>query len=148
METQNRSRELSISRILNAPIDLVWEVWSKPEHIAQWWGPIGFTNDIDRMDFKEGGEWVFTMIGPDGKHYANRSVFNEIVPGKKIVFEHFSPHFITTIEFEAQGEETLMNWTGVFDSAEILDNLIKTVNAKEGLSQNIDRLENYLEQLI
>lgn len=141
------NRQLSIIRTLNAPIDLVWEVWSNPEHIAQWWGPEGFTNTIKVMDFKEQGEWKFTMHGPDGTNYPNRSIFKEIVPYKKIVFEHFNPHFITTVLFEDRGEETLMNWTVVLDSAEILQALIKSHKADEGLKQNAGKLEKYLSEL-
>lgn len=146
METNTSNRELSISRMLDAPIELVWEVWTKPEHIQHWWGPNGFTNTIEVMDFKENGEWKFTMHGPDGKNYPNRSVFKEIVPLQKIVFEHFNPHFITTILFEAMGDKTHMKWTALFDSEEILDIVVKAHNAKEGQKQNIERLESYLSK--
>ncbi|MEZ4811293.1 MAG: SRPBCC family protein [Allomuricauda sp.] len=141
------NRELSISRILKAPIELVWEVWSNPDHIAQWWGPDGFTNSIKVMDFRDGGEWKFTMHGPDGTNYPNRSIFKEIVPYKKIVFEHFNPHFITTVVFEDRGDETLMSWNVVLDSAEILQALIKSHKADEGLKQNVEKLEKYLSKI-
>jgi uncharacterized protein YndB with AHSA1/START domain len=72
----------------------MWEVWTSPEHIANWWGPDGFTNTIHKMDFHEGGEWKLTMHGPDGTNYPNRSIFKEIIPLKKIVFQHFNPNFI------------------------------------------------------
>ena len=145
METTT-NRQLRITKTLKAPIDLVWEVWTKPEHISNWWGPKGFTNTIHKMEFKKGGEWKFTMHGPDGTDYTNRSIFREIVPMKKIVFEHFNPHFITTILFESKGKETLLDWTGLFDSEEILQTIIKVHKADEGLKQNIERLEHYLKQ--
>ncbi len=144
MEIQNRS--VHIKRTLQAPIELVWEVWSKPEHIAQWWGPSGFTNTISTMDFEEGGEWIFMMHGPDGKNYPNRSVFKEIVPLKKIVYEHSNPHFITTVLFDAKEKETTIDWTVVFDTAEMLQTLIKTQKADEGLKQNLEKLANYLSK--
>lgn len=146
MENTER-RQLSISRTLKAPIALVWEVWTNPEHIAQWWGPDGFTNTIQQMDLREGGEWKLTMHGPDGTNYPNRSIFKEIVPHEKIVFEHFNPHFITTIVFEPSGEETLMSWTAVFDTEEMLQTVIKAHKADEGMKQNITKLENYISQL-
>jgi uncharacterized protein YndB with AHSA1/START domain len=146
MENTER-RQLSISRTLKAPIALVWEVWTNPEHIAQWWGPNGFTNTIQQMDFKEGGEWKLTMHGPDGTNYPNRSIFKEIIPHKKIVFEHFNPHFITTVVFEPNGEETHMSWTAVFDTEEMLQTVIKAHKADEGMKQNIAKLENYISQL-
>lgn len=70
------------------------------------------------MDVREGGEWTLTMHGPDGTHYPNRSIFREVVLHKKIVFEHFDPHFITTVIFEAKGAETLVDWSLLFDTAE------------------------------
>ncbi len=74
------NRELSITRMLSAPIDLVWEVWTNPEHIANWWGPRGFINTIHKMDVLLGCEWRLTMHGPDGIKYHNKSVFIEIMP--------------------------------------------------------------------
>lgn len=142
METTNRS--LHIRRTLKAPIELVWEVWSKPEHIAQWWGPSGFTNTMQKMDFRDDGEWNFIMHGPDGKNYQNRSVFKEIVPMEKIVYEHFNPHFITTVLFETKEEETVIDWTVVLDTAEMLQTVIKAHNADKGLEQNLEKLALYL----
>ncbi|RYC51376.1 SRPBCC family protein [Flagellimonas olearia] len=146
MENTER-RQLSISRTLKAPIALVWEVWTNPEHIAQWWGPDGFTNTIQQMDLREGGEWKLTMHGPDGTNYPNQSIFKEIVPHERIVFEHFNPHFITTIVFEPNGEETHMSWTAVFDTEEMLQTVIKAHKADEGMKQNIAKLEHYISQL-
>ena len=65
-------KELTITRVLNAPIDLVWKVWTDPDHIKNWWGPNGFTNTIFEMDVKPGGNWEFIMHGPDGKDYKNK----------------------------------------------------------------------------
>ena len=89
MENKNDStadRELLITRTLNAPIELVWEAWTNPEHLAKWWGPNGFTNSISKMDMKPGGEWNLIMHGPDGTDYKNKSIFKEIIKHKKIVY--------------------------------------------------------------
>ncbi len=137
-------REISISRLLNAPIDLVWEVWTTPDHIKNWWGPNGFTNTIHQMDLQPGGEWNLTMHGPDGTDYKNKSVFKEIVKHKKIVFDHFNPNFIATIEFEAHGEKTQMNWHMLFESKDEFIRVVKTFKADEGLKQNIEKLNHYL----
>jgi len=138
------SREVRITRKLKAPVKLVWEVWTQPEHIVNWWGPSGFTNTIHQMDFREGGEWTLTMHGPDGTNFPNRSIFKEIIPFKKIVFEHFNPHFITTVLFESKGEETLIDWTLLFDTAEKREIVVKAHKADEGQKQNLDKLERYL----
>lgn len=139
------NRELKISRLLNAPIELVWEVWTQPEHIAQWWGPNGFTNTMDKMDVKPGGAWEFVMHGPDGTDYKNKSVFKEIVKQERIVFEHKSgPNFIATITFKAEGKKTLLNWQMVFETPEELENVVKVFKADEGMKQNVTKLEDYL----
>ncbi|HEY9000189.1 MAG TPA: SRPBCC family protein [Mucilaginibacter sp.] len=147
MESNTKDRELRITRTLDAPVELVWEVFTKPEHIANWWGPNGFTNTIYTMDVKPGGVWDFVMHGPDGTNYKNKSIYKEIVMNKKIVFNHFNPDFTTTIEFEKQGEQTHISWHMLFDSAEEFIQVVKTFKADEGLKQNIVKLNAYLTGL-
>ncbi len=147
MENTN-NRELKMTRTVKAPIDLVWKIWSEPDYIAQWWGPNNHTTTIHKMDFTEGGEWKLTFYNLITEYdYTKRSIFKEIIPLKKIVFEHFSPHFIDIILFEAKGEETQIEWSSVFDTKEILEAVINTFNAKEEQTQNFERLEKYLNQL-
>ncbi len=144
-QTSTQDRELLISRTLDAPVELVWEVWTKPEHIAQWWGPDGFTNTISTMEMRPGGEWDLVMHGPDGTDYKNKSIFKEVVPFKKIVYEHVSaPKFVATIQFEAQGEKTFLQWHMLFETAEQFIQVVKTFKADEGLKQNIEKLNQYL----
>jgi len=137
-------KSLRLVRTFNAPIELMWEAWTKPEHIAQWYGPSGFTNTIHSMDFSEGGEWTFTMHGPDGTNYENRNIFREIIYLKKIVYEHTYPHFFATIIFESEGDKTTIDWTVELDSAEMLEMVIRLNNAEEGHKQNMEKLEKYL----
>ena len=139
-------RELRIERMLNAPIELVWEVWTDPEHIKNWWGPNGFTTTIHKMDVKEGTEWVLTMHGPDGKNYPNKSTFKEVVLHKRIVYEHFNPDFVATVEFESQQNRTFMKWQMLFDTRELYETVVKTFGADKGMRENVAKLENYLEQ--
>lgn len=151
METKKNNtqdRELLLSRKLNAPVELVWEVWTKPEHIVNWWGPNGFTNTINTMDISPGGEWDLVMHGPDGTDYKNKSIFKEIIPFKKIVYEHISgPRFIATIDFEEQGEQTLITWHMLFETAGQFVQVVETFKADEGLKQNIEKLNVYLTGL-
>ena len=141
-------KELTITRVLNAPIDLVWKVWTDPDHIKNWWGPNGFTNTIFEMDVKPGGNWEFIMHGPDGKDYKNKSIFKEIIKHKRIVYEHLTgPKFRTTIEFTPQGKKTLLEWQMVFDTPEERDKTVKTFKADVGLKQNIFKLEGYLKNV-
>lgn len=147
MERKNNTadREIRISRLLNAEVELVWEVWTDPEHIKNWWGPNGFTNTISKMEIKPGGEWDLVMHGPDGTDFKNKNIFKEIIVHKKLVYEHVSiPKFTATIEFEAQGEKTLLNWHMLFESKEQFEEVVKTFKADQGLNQNVEKLDMYL----
>ena len=139
-------RELVITRTLNAPRELVWEVFTQPEHIKNWWGPNGFTNTIFTMDVQPGGVWDFVMHGPDGTDYKNKSIYKEIVKPERIVFEHITgPKFTTTISFTADGNKTLLTWHMLFESAGEFIRTVKTFKADEGMKQNVERLEVYLK---
>ncbi|MBW4608571.1 MAG: SRPBCC domain-containing protein [Hassallia sp. WJT32-NPBG1] len=78
-------REIVITRIFNAPRDLVFKVWTDPKHVAQWWGPKGFTTRVEEIDFRPGGTWRYVMIAPDGTEYPVKGVFQEIVTPERIV---------------------------------------------------------------
>jgi uncharacterized protein YndB with AHSA1/START domain len=144
-ENDTSNRELRLSRLLDAPVELVWEVWTDPEHLVQWWGPNGFTNTISLMDVRPGGEWDLVMHGPDGTDYNNKSVFREVVLHRKIVYEHISaPKFIATISFEPRGEQTMLTWHMLFRSAEEFIQMVKTFKADEGLKQNLEKLGRYV----
>lgn len=135
-----------IRDVLDAPITRVWKVWTEPEQIAQWWGPEGFSNTIHTMEVVAGGEWRLTMHGPDGKNYPNRSEFVEVAPLKKLVFQHFNPHYLATVVFEPQGEKTGMEWRMVFETTELFETVVKVFKADEGLGQNVGKLKDYLRQ--
>lgn len=142
------NRELSVTRIVKAPIELVWNVWTDPDHIRHWWGPEGFTNTISKMDVRPGGEWEFIMHGPDGKNYRNKHVYKELAKPRKLVLEHVSsPRFLMTVTFETVGEQTLVTIHSLFESAEQLKEVIKVFKADVGMKQNVDRLEKYVVNL-
>jgi uncharacterized protein YndB with AHSA1/START domain len=146
-KTSTADRELIITRTLNAPVELVWEVWTKPDHIKNWWGPNGFTNTIHTMEVQPGGTWDFIMHGPDGTDYKNKNIYKEIVKPERIVFEHVSaPKHLTTVTFTADGDKTLLVWHMLFETAEQFRQVVKTFKADEGLKQNVEKLEVYLQR--
>ena len=147
-DSNTSDRELLLTRTFNAPIELVWEVWTDPEHIKNWWGPNGFTNTIYTMKVEPGGEWDFVMHGPDGTDYKNKSIFKEIIKNKKIVYEHISgPKFLATVTFTAEGNKTTLNWHMLFETAEQFEQVVKVFKADEGLKQNGERLDSYLANM-
>lgn len=140
-------RQLRTLKTFNVPVALLWEVWTRPQHLINWWGPKGFTTTIHQMELVEEGEWKLTLHSPDGTNYANRSIFKKIIPNQKIVFEHFNPHFTTTVVFESKGEQSQIDWTMVFDTVEMYQIVVKMHKADKGQEENIERLENYLTKL-
>src|SRR6188768_4403878 len=85
-EVSTANRTLTISRIINAPRETVFKVWTEPRHLSQWWGPRGFTNPVCRINAKPGGEIYIDMKAPDGVVYPMSGTVREVVSGSKIVF--------------------------------------------------------------
>ncbi|MCP9756891.1 hypothetical protein EGI26_17130 [Lacihabitans sp. CCS-44] len=137
--------QIGIERILNAPISLVWRMWTEPEHIQHWWGPNGFTSTIHKMEAKNNGEWKFIMHGPDGTDYNNFNIFKELVFHEKIVIIHQGPpHFELQMTFEDLGEKTKLTLISNFESEQTLKEILKEGIVEEGLKQNIEKLEAYI----
>lgn len=86
MKTQNENerRTLSIKRTFDAPVELVWEAWTQPEHVAQWWGPKGMKVNVVEHNFKVGGKWKYVMPMPDGSEFISDGVYSVIEKFVKI----------------------------------------------------------------
>lgn len=82
---KTNKNELNITRIFDAPVDLVWKAWTQPERMKKWWGPKGFTSPHCKIDLRVGGKYLYCMRGPDGKDYWSTGVYKEIVPQKRLV---------------------------------------------------------------
>ncbi|MFD2614981.1 SRPBCC family protein [Paenibacillus gansuensis] len=137
--------ELVTTRVLNAAPADVYVAWSKPENLAQWWGPDGFTNTFHKFEFRPGGIWEFVMHGPNGVDYPNINEFIEIGP-KQIVLWHLgAPHFQLTVSFEDLGGKTRLTWSQLFEEAAVFK-AIKNV-AEPANEQNLDRLEACLKNM-
>ena len=79
-------QDLRITRVFDAPRELVWQAWTEPEHFMQWWGPKDYTCPFCEIDFREGGKYLNCMRSPQGKEYWGTGVFREIIPMERIVF--------------------------------------------------------------
>jgi len=138
-------REISSSRVFDAPRDLVFRMWTDPKHIAQWWGPNGFTNTIRTMDVRPGGVWEFVMHGPDGRDYLNRIVYVEVVEPERIVYDHVTgPLFRATATFEDENGKTRLTLRAIFETAELRNRVAEEFGAVEGMHQTLDRLGEHL----
>jgi uncharacterized protein YndB with AHSA1/START domain len=79
-------RDLVVTRVFDAPVELVWKAWSDSEQVKRWWGPTGFTAPVARIDFREGGKSLVCMRSPDGQDFYNTWSYTRIVPMKRIEF--------------------------------------------------------------
>jgi uncharacterized protein YndB with AHSA1/START domain len=148
-----KGREIITSRLLNAPRELVFEVFTDPKHTINWWGPDGFTITNQEMSLKPGGAWRFMMHGPNGMNFLNKIVFIQIEPPERLVYKHGGEEdsaiedFFVTVTFEKVGEKTNLTMTGLFSSAEERARVVKEFGAIEGGIQTMNRLEAYLIKL-
>ncbi len=144
-------REMSISRVVDAPRDLVWKVWTEPEHVKEWWGPNGFTNTIHKMDVVQGGEWVLTMHGPDGTDYPNHIRYLEIIKHERLIYDHGQPEdggsFRTFVTFTQEGGKTRVTMKGVFKTVEYKNMVVEKYSALEGQKQHFARMEEYIAKV-
>lgn len=136
------------TRILDAPRDLVWEVWTTPEHIKEWWGPNDFSLTTKSMNAEPGKMWHFIMHGM-GKDWDNKIEYTQVKKPSFLSYKHSGEgadySFEVSILFEEVEGKTLLTMKSVFESKEIIDELNRKVNAIEGGKQTLNRLENYLK---
>jgi uncharacterized protein YndB with AHSA1/START domain len=148
--TDTADRELVFNRVFNAPRDLVFTVWTEPQHVAHWWGPDGFTLTTHEMDVRAGGVWRFVMHGPDGVDYRNRIVFIEVDRPRRLIYKHSGEEgdepvsFQVTVTFDEQNGQTHLNMHMLFPSKAERDHVIEKYGADEGANQTLGRLADYL----
>jgi uncharacterized protein YndB with AHSA1/START domain len=153
VDLERDSRSIIGTRMFDAPRDLVFSVWTDPKHLAQWWGPNGFTTTTSSFDMRPGGVWRFVMHGPDGRDYQNRITFEEIVPPERIVYRHGGDEdvepvrFTTTVSFQDLGGKTRITMRLDFPSAAERDRVNKEYGADKGLAQTLTRLEQHVVKM-
>jgi len=115
-------REVTITRVFDAPARLLFEAYSKPEHIKQWFGPVGWPVTLCEMDFRVGGKFRFAMTGPSGKQNTPfGGTYREIIPNRKIVYDNGfetdgAGRMLVTVSFDEQGGQTTLTLHTVFES--------------------------------
>ncbi|GAB3931348.1 SRPBCC domain-containing protein [Mucilaginibacter myungsuensis] len=144
--TETAERQIFSTRVIDFPIEAVYEAWTNPEQLPIWWGPNGFTNTFHVFDHQPGGRWSYTMHGPNGVgNYANEAYWLEIVPLKSIVWDRDShPLFRTYVGFVDLIGKTQINWTMAFHEQREYEVIVKF--APEKNEENLDRLEQFLRQ--
>lgn len=143
-----------ITRDLDAPRDLVWQVITDPKHVALWYGGPGFTNPVCEMDLRPGGTWHHVMQAPDGTRYTIDSVFEEIVEPERLVWRTIKdpnrkpppPTSHNTITLEARGHQTRWQLVSLFDSLADRD-LAARMGFGQMIAMGTDRMAAHLKSL-
>lgn len=136
-------REIVITRVFDAPRDVVWNSWSDPDQLKLWWGPDGFTNTFETFDFRPGGDWRFIMHGPDGTDYRNHNRFVEIRKPELIVIDHLEePPFRVTISFATIDGKTQMTFRQVFETVDTFERV--KPYALPGSEQTLGKLAKHV----
>lgn len=145
------NRTITIERTFNAPLSLVWEAWTEPQHIANWWGPKGMNTRVLQHDFKPGGHWKFVMTMPDGKDFITEGTYLEIFDHNKIVtmadFKPMTEGVELHILFEANGDKTNFTFHVVHETEEYCQQQEK-MGFYNGWGSTFDRLEAHLAESI
>lgn len=144
--------EIIIIRELNAPLSLVWKAWSSAEHVAKWWGPNGFTNTFTVFDLRPGGQWMYTMHGPDGTDYPNWMGFEEVVPQERITYAQGSkPNDPDAFHGEVTFSEVEANKTRLVLRLRVASTEVRAgmfeFGAFEGGDQTLSRLDAFLQNM-
>lgn len=128
LTTSNPSRTVEITRIFDAPCELVWRAWTDPQQMMHWWGPTAFTSPACTIDLRVGGKYLFCMQAPDGQKFWSTGVYQEVAPPERLVFtdsfadeegnvvpssyygmgDDFPPAMVVTVTLEAIGGQTKM----------------------------------------
>jgi uncharacterized protein YndB with AHSA1/START domain len=142
---KNTETQLIHSRLIPASRERIWQALVDPAQVNKWWGPQGFKNEVESQEVRVGGVWKFTMVGPDGTRYPNRSVYQEIKAPERLAYEHGSwEHklFDALVELTEEGGKTRVTMTLRTDSRQARDGF--TAFAIEGGWQHLAKLEAFV----
>ena len=140
-------RVLKVTRVFDAPRKLVFDAWTQPEHIANWWGPRGFKSTVLKSELRSGGAYRIHMLGPDGDHWT-QGIYREVAPPERLVMEGSwadangnptRPATTLTLLFEDLGGKTRLTLhNAIFESATARD------MHNSGWTSSLDCLGEYL----
>ena len=151
--SETSDREIVVTRIIDGPRSLVFEAYTDPTHLAEWWGPNGFTTTTRAFDFRPGGVWDFVMHGPDGTDYQEWISWTEIVPPERIALLHGESRgdpnaFESVLTFAPDGAATRVEMRTVFPTKELRDAAVEKYHAIEGGRQTLSKLAAYVAEIV
>ena len=145
----NENRTLTIKRTFNAPLQLVWDAWTRAEHIIKWWGPKGMDTAVEVHDFKVGGHWKYVMKMPDGRDFIAEGQYKEIEAPKKLVttanFRPMTEGVVLEVILEAAGDQTQFTFSVLHPTEEYCKQQ-EAMGFYNGWGSTFDRLDELLSQ--
>ncbi|HZO56768.1 MAG TPA: SRPBCC family protein [Bryobacteraceae bacterium] len=145
--TTPTDREVVLTRVFDAPRQLVYDAFSKPELLKRWFGPRGWSLVVCEVDHRVGGSFRFVMRGPDGKDMGMRGVYREIVPPERSVhmesFDDYPGESQVTAVFTEQDGKTTLTATVLYPSKEVRDAVIQ-MGMEDGAAESYDKLAELL----
>jgi len=145
-------REIRLTRLFDAPRELVFEAMTKPEHVKRWWGCLGegYSVPVCEIDLRIGGAWRFVNRHPHGEA-AFHGVYREIAPPDRLVFTEIFEEYpdvetVVSTAFTEEGGKTRLTATVSYPSLEVRDIVMQTGMAR-GAGISYDRLEDLLGEL-
>lgn len=151
------NKTIHVARRFDAEVPLVWQAWTTPELLDQWWGPEPWRAETKSMDFRVGGHWLYAMVGPEGeKHWSKVSYLSikhedtftakDSFSDENGVVNHAYPQNLWKNQFHAQNDQTIVNILLTFDSMEDIEKIIE-MGFKEGFTAGLNQLDNILNSL-
>jgi uncharacterized protein YndB with AHSA1/START domain len=141
--------EIVLTRVFDAPRELVFEAMTKPEHVARWYGPRVWKVETCEIDLRPGGRWHYTMRGPGGRTMGMHGVYREIRPPEMMVStESMDGHpgeTVNTLTFVEQDGKTMFTNFVVCPSREVRDAILNS-GMERGAGETFDRLEEILAE--
>lgn len=145
-------QEIVITRMFDAPRELVFKVMTDPQHVPHWWGPRGMTTIVDKMDVRHGGVWRFVHRTPDGEESGFRGVYHRVAPNEQIVqtfeWEGMPGHIsLETMTLEDDNGQTRLRAVAVYQSVADRDGMLGS-GMEGGMAETYDRLEELAAELL
>jgi uncharacterized protein YndB with AHSA1/START domain len=152
-QSATADREIVITRMIDAPRQLVFEAFTEDRHLSRWWGPNGFTTTTRAFEFRVGGEWDFEMHGPDGTDYQEWITWTEISPPERIELVHGESRddpnaFESVLTFATEGAATRIEMRTLFPTKAARDEAVVKYHAVEGGQQTLGNLAAYVIEMV
>jgi uncharacterized protein YndB with AHSA1/START domain len=148
--TRPSDREIEMTRLFDAPRELVFEAFTNPEHVPHWFGPRGWSVPVCEIDLRPGGAWRYVLRGPNDEEMGMSGVYQEIAPPERVIttesFDDYPGESLNTLALTEKGGKTRYTVTVLYPNKETRDAVLAT-GMSEGAAETLERLAEHLETL-